>query len=194
MRMARTNKISEEREQALVFEQMGRITSEWRFLEDNLEAVFDALVDSPHRSLPSAIYYSINGFQARLKIIDTLLKFRFAADDKSAKQPLRLREWANLRKRLNALVPLRNIVAHTYVFPIYKPYKGEKVRRRRKRQRTSLHPSIFDGSLAVRYNPTSHPTLYLNDLIRIRARIERAWKSVETFWSKIPEYRGRRRA
>ena len=87
--MARKKKISLEREQALVFEMMGRITSEWRFLEDNLEAVFDALVDFPHRSLSSAIYYSISGFQARLRIIDRLLEFRFAPDNKSAKQPKR---------------------------------------------------------------------------------------------------------
>lgn len=182
--------MSEEREQALVFEMMGRILSEWRFLEDNLLAVFEALVDSPHRNLSSAIYYSINGVQARLKIIDTLLKFRFAPDDERTKQPERLRDWKNLQRRITALMRLRNVVAHTYVHPIF---KGDRSSWRRKRQRIALHPSIFDGSLAVRYNPDSHPTLYLKDLKRIHVRIERTWKSVERFWSRLPEHRPRRR-
>jgi hypothetical protein len=188
--MARKATISEEREHALVFEMMGRITSEWSFLEVNLESVFDALVDSPHRNLPSAIFFTVNGFHARLRLIDLLLKFRFAPDDKKAKKPKRLQEWANLQKRINALVPLRNIVAHTHVHPIF---DGDRSRWKRKRHRTSLHPSIFDASLAVRYNPQSHPTLYLKDLIRIHRRIERLWKSVEIFWSKIPEHKLRRR-
>ena len=85
---------------------------------------------------------------------------------------------------------MRDIVAHTHVHPVLKATKsGTPVR-----CLTSLHPSIFDASLSVRYNPESRPTLYLEDLVRIRARIERAWKSVETFWSKLPEYKGRRRS
>jgi len=156
---------------------------EWRFLEDNLESVFNALVDSPHHNLPSVIYYSINGFQARLKIIDTLLKYRFARDDKSAGQPKRLREWRNLQRRINALMRLRNIVAHTQVHPVY---KGDRSSWKRKRHHASLRPSIFDGSLAVRYSPETHPTLYLKELVRIRSRIERAWRSIERFWSQLP--------
>src|SRR5437868_1543727 len=139
--MARKRKISEEREQALVFEQMGRILSEWRFLEDNLEAVFNALVDSPHRNLPSVIYYLVNSFPVRMKIIDTLIKFRFAREDKSAKQPKRIRDWANLRKRIRALESFRNIVAHTHVNPIYYGPRSAAMRPTRgrpRKYRTSL--------------------------------------------------------
>jgi hypothetical protein len=175
-------KLSKEAEEAKVFEMMGRIISEWRFLEDNLEAVFDALLDSPHRNLPSAVYYTINSFPVRVKIIDTLIKFRFSPDDKSAKKPRRLTEWANIRKRLKPLESLRNTVAHSLVYTFNS----------RPGRRTRIRPSIFDGSLAVRYDPKVHPTLYLNDLTRILRRIERTWKAIESFWSRLPEYRGRR--
>jgi hypothetical protein len=194
--MVRSKNISEEREQALVFEQMGRILSEWRFLEDNLESVFNALVDSAHRDLPSVIYYLVNSFPVRMKIIDTLIKFRFGRDDKSAKPPKRIQHWANLRKRIRALESFRNIVAHTHVHPVYYGPRSpmmRPVRGRPRKYRTSLAPSIFDGSLAVRYDSQNHPTLYVKDLIRIRRRIERAWKSVERFWLQLPELRPPRR-
>ncbi len=193
--MARTKKLSEEREQVLVFEQMGRILSEWRFLEDNLESVFNALVDSAHRNLPSVIYYLVNSFPVRMKIIDTLIKFRFGREDKSAKPPKRIRDWTNLRKRIRALESYRNVVAHTYVHPVYYgPRSAPPTRGRPRKYRTSLGPSIFDSSLVVRFNPKNHPTLYVKDLIRIRRRIERTWKSVERFWNRIPELpRSRRR-
>jgi len=193
--MARNSKISEEREQALVFEQMGRILSEWRFLEDNLEAVFNALVDSAHRNLPSVIYHLINSFPVRMKIIDMLIKYRFSRQDKSAKQPKRIREWTNLRKRIRALETYRNIVAHTHVPPVYYGQRtAPPTRGRPRKYRTFLGPALFDASFIVRYDPKHHPTLYLKDLIRIRRRIERTWKSVERFWSHIPELpRSRRR-
>jgi len=177
--------ISSKEEERQFFEAVGRVISEWRFLEDNLEAVFDALVDSSHRGLPSVIYYSVNSFPIRLKIIDALLKYRFGQTNKQAKQPLRLREWTNLRRRIGKLETVRNAIAHSLVHTFPSNRSG---------RRTHIRPSIFDNSLAVRFNPEAHPTLYLRDLVRIRRRIERTWNAIERFWSRIPAHRsGRKR-
>jgi hypothetical protein len=168
-------------EKARVFEEMGRVISEWRFLEDNLEAVFNALIDSPHRDLPSVIYYLINSFPVRLKIIDTLIKYRFGEYRQAGTPSKRLRDWGNLRNRIKALEALRNVVAHSLVIT----YPGNRP------NRTHIPPSIFDRSLYVRYHPARHPTLYLKDIVRLRHRIERTWLSIEKFWNRLPEHRPR---
>jgi hypothetical protein len=161
-------------------EMMGRIIAEWQDVESELLGLLEYLLHAPDR-YASVVFYSITSFPLRLKIIDTLIRLRFGNETGSRPNPKRIKDWTNLRKRLRALEDSRNAVAHSMVF--------EFPNVKRSGARTHLRPSIFDATLAIKFDPKRHDNLYLAELTRIKARMERLCVSLQRFWEALPRRR-----
>jgi hypothetical protein len=112
------------------YEAIGRALTEWAGIEDRLSWLFGSCVDyragdengaSASAGLSTAIFFSIDGLQARLKMIDNVmtatLEYEYAMDAEQIEIGKGLAaRWISIRKQFKDLSERRNRLAHWSVY------------------------------------------------------------------------------
>lgn len=85
---------------------LGHAITTWAHVEQALYTVYFNAVGSPDSLAPSAAFFSIINFTAKLKMVDSVMIFRYQS------YPDVLERWRDVRNKLERRANRRNILAH----------------------------------------------------------------------------------
>ena len=85
---------------------LGHAITTWAHVEQSLFMVYFRAIGSPYSHSPSAAFFSIINFNAKLTMVDSVMTFRYQS------YPDVLERWANIRNKLGKRAKRRNELAH----------------------------------------------------------------------------------
>lgn len=163
-----------EEEKIAIERAIGKVTTAWGSMEDSLCSLFLSLSGLEASLVGGVIFYAPTNLETRIRLVDSLVAFRFKFQQKTDDEKKIFDAWENLKGKINTLKNKRNAIAHGMI--IHSTTHGVAT------QRPRLSPPVWD---ALRFWPQAktgqHIGIGSNEILIHLDAVHRAWERVRNF-------------